>query len=396
MASAAGGGLLALLALLAAGQVVGLMLSLLLRGIEVGAGSRAGILVSLAAVGAEIVATIEPSVGLPVPLPSGAVESHLVPMALTIAFLWIATRAGRRAAGSWPAAPALARVAVAAAGAGVPVAFVAALAASLVTFPVPSFHATIEVGAASAALWSGLLAGAAAAAGASLEAAPESTASALIRGGVRSYGWALGLLVVGVVVIATLEPEVTRAYVDGIRGNGSAGLALFGAHLLMLPAQSALLLLPAAGSCLELLASGATAARLCPWEVDAIGPLAHAIVPTDPLRLSPWCWLLLAIPPGAAFLGGRRAGTGLPAASATGRGALAGIVFAAVAVLGAMAAAPRIVAPSIAGWLRLEVVPWSLRAAGLLGLSGVVGGAIGGWLGGRGYEEPELPRPTSA
>jgi hypothetical protein len=71
-------------------------------------------------------------------------------------------------------------------------------------------------------------------------------------------------------------------------------------------------------------------------------------------------------------------------------------VFAAVAVLGAMAAAPRIVAPSIAGWLRLEVVPWSLRAAGLVGLSGVVGGAIGGWLGGRGYEEPELPRPTSA
>lgn len=396
MASAVGGGLLAALALLVTGQVLGLALSVVIRGTDLETWARVGLLVSLTAVRAEVVATFQPAAGLPVgPLPAGPVESHVVPMALTIGFLWLAARAGRRAARRWPAAPPLARAAVAAAGAGVPVAIVAALAASLATLRIPS-RMTVEVDAASAAVWAGVLAAAAAAIGAYLESASGSATAAVIRGGVAAYLWTLGLLVAGVLVVATLEPEVTRAYVDGLRGNGSAGVALFGAHVLALPTQSALLLVPASGSCLDLVASGATAARLCPWDIDAISPLAGAIVSTDPVRLSPWLWLLVAAPPVSAFLGGRRAGAGRSIASGIARGALGGFAFAALSVLGAVFASPRIVVPLIVDWLRLEIRPWSLRVAGLLCLWGGLGGAIGGRSARRTYEEPELPRPTSA
>jgi hypothetical protein len=273
---------------------------------------------------------------------------------------------------------------------------VAAVAANLASIRVPGAGLSVEVEAASAAMWAGLLGAVAAATGALLESTARRATAAVIRGGVTSYLWSLGLLVVGVVVIATLEPDVTRRYVEGLRGSGSAGAALFGAHLLALPAQSALLLAPASGSCLDLMESGATAARLCPWDLDAIGSLPRAIVPTDPLRLSPAFWLLLAIPPIAAFVGGRRAGAGQLAARATARGALTGVLFAVLAVAGALFAAPRIVAPVLAVWLRLEIRPWSLRTAAVMCLWGVAGGAIGGRSAARAYEEPELPRPTSA
>jgi hypothetical protein len=184
--------------------------------------------------------------------------------------------------------------------------------------------------------------------------------------------------------------------VDGLRGLGPAGAAWFGGHLLALPTQSALLLLPASGSCLDLAASGATAFRLCPWQIHPVSPLAGAILFTGPLPLSPAFWILSMIAPAAAFLGGRRAGAGRGPGPGVACGAVAGGVFAALGVLGAAFAAPRILAPSVVGWLRLTIETWSLGAAGLLCLWGVVGGAAGGWLAGRRYAEPELPRPTSA
>jgi hypothetical protein len=218
----------------------------------------------------------------------------------------------------------------------------------------------------------------------------------VLRGGVAGYLWALGLLVVGFVAIATLEPAVTRRYVDGLGAFGSVGPALFGAHVLALPAQTALLLMPSSGACVDLVASAATAVRICPWSLDPAGSLAGAFFPRDPVPLSPWFWALLAIPPLAAFFGGRLAGAGVAATRGAIRGALAGIVFAALGMLGAAFAAPRVAIPFLAGWLQLEIRPWSLRGAGLLCLSGVLGGAIGGGFARRVYEEPELPRPTSA
>ena len=317
-------------------------------------------------------------------------------MGLTLGFLWLAARGGRRAARAWPEAPALARTAVSAAGAGVSVAFVAALAARWATLSFPGSDVTVEVDVASAAVWAGVLAASAAAVGAYLAAAAGRASAGVIRGGVASALWALGLLVVGFLVIATVEPDVTRRYVDGLGVFGPVGPALFGVHLLALPAQSALLLIPASGSCVDLLASGATALRICPWSLDPAGPLAGAFFSRDAVSLSPWFWALIAIPSLAAFLGGRIAGAGVPAVRGAVRGAVAGIVFAALGMLGAAFAAPRVAVPFFTGWLRLEIQPWSLRGAGLLCVWGVLGGAIGGRFARRVYEEPGLPRPTSA
>ena len=394
-ASAGGGGILAVAVLLGAGQGLGLLLHAS-AGTSGLAWAKAGLLASLAAVRAEVVVTFRAPPGGVVFLPSSESASHLVPMALTLLFLWLAVRAGRRAARSWPEAPILARIAVAAAGAGAPVAVVAALAAGLASLSFPGIRLTLAVDTASAAVWAGSLAAGAAAVGAALESGPDRVWAAVLRGGVTGYLWALGLLVVGVLVIATLEPDVTRRYVDDLRSNGATGAAVFGAHVLALPAQSALLLVPASGACLDLLVSGATEARLCPWEIRATGPLGDTVLLAGPLQLSPSAWLLLVVPPIGAFLGGRRAGARAEAVPGLVRGAASGAVFAMLALVGAAFAAPRVVFPSVLGWLPLEFDVWSLRAALLVGAWGIVAGGIGGWIAGRTYEAPGVPSPTSA
>ncbi|HYJ61014.1 MAG TPA: hypothetical protein VE032_06065 [Actinomycetota bacterium] len=400
MAFAALGGLLAFAALLIAGQALGIITSLLLRGVDVWEGVRIGLLVSLAAVRTEIVVTFAPVAGTEV-LPTADLGYLLVPMALTIGFVWLAARAGRRAARMWPEAPVLARVVVAAAGAGVPVGVVAGLAAGLASIPFlgpfPGARLTVGADAASAAIWAGVLAGVGAGVGAAIEGGRGRMSADVLRGGVTAYLWALGLLVIGVLVVATLEPQATRAYVDGLRGFGPGGAALFGAHLLALPAQSALLLVPAAGSCVDLVVAGSAAARSCPWTLEALRSPVGAILPlpSGSLELSPTLWVLAAAPPLAAFLGGHRAGASQEPRSAIVRGAGSGVVFGAIAMLGAAFATPRIVVPSLAGWLPLEISVWSWRTAGLLCLWGVIGGALGGWVAGRAYEPPG-PSPTSA
>jgi hypothetical protein len=394
--AAAGGGIAAFVALIASGQLLGLIVSLLLRGVELEKGARIGLLLSLAAVRSEIVVTFAPPFPASTVLPAASLRSHLVPMVLTIGFVWMAARAGRRAARAWPVAPALARAVVAAAGAALPVVVAAALAANLVTLSFPRLHLTLAADAASAAIWAGVLAAVAAGTGAALEGGRGRPATDAIRGGVTAYLTALTLLIVAVLVVATVEPNMTRAYVDGLRGLGPAGAAWFGAHVVSLPAQSALLLVPASGSCLDVIAAGSTAARLCPWNLDATGSLAGALLPSDPLALAPSAWILIAAPPISAFLGGLRAGAGWAPADAIWRGVGSGLVFALLAMLGAMFASPQIAVPSLAGWVPLEIRAWSWTSAAVLGVWGIVGGTMGAWVAGRTYEEPGLPSPTSA
>lgn len=395
LSSAAAGGLGALLGLLAVGQAVAVLVWAVVRVADLATWVDAGVLTSLAAVRGEIVTTFRslPDPGLR--LSSGGTGSSLVPMTLTIVFLWLAGRTGRHAARRWPGAPALARATVTAVGAGVPVSIGAAVAATFVSLSVPGAEVTIEVDATGVALWAGLLAGGATAVGAFVEASADRTSEAVIRGGVLGALWALALLTGWFLVVATLEPEATRGYVDGLRDLGPSGAVLFGAHLIALPAQSAILIVPAAGSCLDVLASGATAVRVCPWELEVGDPLAGVILPAGSIPLSAWLWGSLFVPPLAGFLGGRRAGRGGVGTTRIARGALAGLIVAGLSMLGAVLAAPRIVAPSLGDGLRLEIRAWSLAALGLLCLWGVVGGTIGGALA-RGYDDSELPRPTSA
>jgi hypothetical protein len=289
--------------------------------------------------------------------------------------------------------------ALAAAGAAVPVAILAAVCSTLVTLFFPALGLRLHVSAPSAALWAGILAAAGAGIGAYLEAAGGRASAAAFRGGLTAYGWVLGLLVVGVLVVATLEPTVTRRYVDGVTGLGAGGSVLLGFHVLGLPAQSALLLAPASGSCVEILGEGSIYG-LCPWRLTASGPGGELLLP-DPIPLSPWFWLLSGVPFVAAMLGGRRAVIGITEARrAVGLGVAAGSLFALLAVVGAWLVAPRcfttpVVYPNLIPFSHITFrLDWGRTMIAAL-VWGVVGGGLGAWLASR-YEEPGLPSPTSA
>jgi hypothetical protein len=391
---AAVGATIALVTLVAVGQVLA-GLGLLLIGVYgLWSWVKVGLLTVLLSLRADVLATVEGPPILRSAVDSTTIEARFVPMALTIGFLWLAARAGRTAARAKAPRSALAAAGLAAAGAAVPVAILAAAGATLVTLSFPALGVRVEVDAASTALWAGTLAATGAGAGAYLEAARGRPSAAALRGGVTAYGWALGLLAVGFSVVATLEPTVTRGYVDTLTGLGPGGGLFFGAHVLAIPAQSALLLAPAAGSCLEIVAEGSIL-QLCPWRLVGSGP-GSTFLP-DPLELTPSLWLLSAMPGVAAMLGGRRAAAGARVAGrrAAGRGAVVGLVFASLVVAGGWFVALRFSSALVPGRL-VSVHPAWVRTALAALAWGVAGGALGAWLAGRAYEEPGLPMPTSA
>jgi hypothetical protein len=397
---AAFGGTIAFLALVAVSQLLALVEFLLVGAYGLGSWAKIGLLTALLSLRADVAGTVQGPPFLPTGADATTLHVRFVPMLLTIGFLWLASRAGRRAARAGHGRPALVTTVLAAAGAGVPVAILSAVCATLVSLSLPSVGLRLRVDPGSAALWAGVLAAAGVGTGAFLEARRDRASAAALRGGLAAYGWALGLLGVGVLVVATLEPTVTRQYVDGVTGLGTGGGLLLGYHLLAFPAQSALLLAPASGSCVEIVAEGSIYG-LCPWRLVGSGPFGELLLP-EPLALSPWLWLLSAVPFVAALLGGRRSVAGVDAsgARALGQGAAAGSLFASLAVVGAWSGAPRWFATPVAS---PNVIPfpngsvhlvWGRTAIAAL-VWGVVGGVLGAWLATR-YEEPELPRPTSA
>jgi len=391
---AAVGGAAAFAVLVALCQVLALAQYLLLGAYGLWSWVKIGLLTALLSLRADVVATVEGTPAFRTATRSATIPLRLVPMVLTIGFLWVAARAGRRAARAMPGRSPFVTSALAAAGTGITVALLAGICASLVTLSFPTLGLRLRIDVPSAALWAGVLASAGAGTGAYLEVAGGRAAVAVLRGGLTAYGWALGLLAMGVFAIATLEPTLTRAYVDGMTGFGAPGSALLGFHVLAFPAQSALLLAPASGSCLEVIGDGPML-DLCPWHLVASGPAGEGFLP-EPLALTPWFWLLSAVPLVAATLGGSRAVTG---AGAVGRRALvlgvaAGVTFASLTVIGAWFAAPRL-SPIVVP-IQISVQhAWERTAVTAL-IWGAVGGALGAWLAARRYGEPELPRPTSA
>ncbi len=390
---AAVGGVVAFAALVAVCQLLAFAQHVLLGGLGLWSWAKIGLLTVSLALRADLIATVRGSPIFQSAARSETLRLRLVPMVLTIGFLWLVARAGRRAARASRGGGPLIVSGLAAVSAAIPVAILAAVFSSLVTLVFPSLGLLLEVDALSAALWAGALAAVGAGTGAYLEVGGPA-GSAVLRGGLTAYGWALGLLVVGVFVLATLEPTVTRAYVDEVNGLGAPGGALLGIHLLALPAQSALLLAPASGSCLEILGDGPMF-DFCPWRLAASGPSGDAFLPAS-LGLSPWFWLLSAAPGIAAMLGGGRAVTeaSVSGRRALGVGAAAGSAFATLVVLGAWFAAPLLTPIVVPVQISLHPA-WVATAATAL-IWGAVGGTFGGWLAARRYVEPELPRPTSA
>jgi hypothetical protein len=397
---AAFGGALAFVALVAICQLLAVVQFLLIGAYGLWSWVKVGFLTALLSLRADMLATVRGAPFLRTAADSTTLHVRFVPMVLTIAFLWLAARAGRRAAGTGPARPALIVAGLAAAGAGVPVAILSAACSTLVTLIFPSFGLRLELDAASAAIGGGFLAAAGAGTGAYVEAARGRSSAAALRGGLTSYAWGLGLLAVGVFVLATLEPTVTRLYLNGMTGLGPGGRVLLGYHLLAFPAQSALLLAPASGSCLEIVGEGVY--MLCPWHLTGSGPGGDLLV-HQPLALSPWFWILSAVPFVAALLGGRSAASEATDASgrSVGVGVAAGSVFALLVLVGGWFAAP--------GWSSTPVVFPNLVPIGHLAVGfdwprtattalvwGVVGGGLGAWFATGRYADPELPRPTSA
>jgi hypothetical protein len=387
-------------ALVAVGELLGVFAFALTRVYGLWSWAKIGLLTALLSLRSELLVTIHSTPLLPPEAGSRTLHVRFVPMLLTIAFLWLAARAGRRSVRSGSVRSPLAAASLAAAGAAVSVAILATASSTLVHLSFPGLGLRFQVDPVSAALWGGALAAAATAAGAYLEAARDRAPAAALRGGLTAYGWALGLLAVGVLLIATLEPTVTRRYVDGVTGLGAGGGVLFGSHLLSFPAQSALLLAPASGSCVEIVGEGSIYG-LCPWRLTASGPGGEALLP-DRIPLSPWFWFLSVVPFVAALLGGRRAAIGVTGAGrAVGVGVAAGSAFALLALGGAWLVAPRwfatpVVVPELIPLSHIAVrLDWGRTMIAALAW-GVAGGGLGAWLATRGYAEPELPRPTSA
>jgi hypothetical protein len=371
---AVSGGLFAIGTLLVVAELIALAMSLVVQAYGLWAWTKVGLLTALLSVRADVEATIRGSSSFLIRTGVATANWRLVPMLLTIGFLVLAARGGRRAARERRGGSAAAAVPVAAVGVAAPVAAIAAAAATLVTLSFPSFGVTIAADPGSAALWGGLTAAAGAAAGAFLEAR-LGAAAAVLRGGLAAYGWALFLLAAGVAVVATLEPDVTRSYLDALRDLGGGGVVLFGVHALAVPSQSALLMAPASGACLDLVGQN-SGLRLCPWTLTPSGPAVGAFL-AGPFSLAPWFWSFNAVPAVCAALAGHRAASGTERAPGIGLGALAGIVFAALTLAGAWYASPQVpflVVPRVTIGPDLPVMAATMTAWG------VVGGALGGWL----------------
>jgi hypothetical protein len=372
---AASGGLFAIGALVVVSELIALGMSFAVRSYGLWTWAKVGLLAALLSVRADVEATIRGRSFLRASAGVATYHWRLVPMLLTIGFLVLAARAGRRAARERPGRSPVVAVMLAAAGAAAPAAAIAVAAATLVTLRFPTAGLTLTVDPGAAARWAALTAAAAAAAGALLEAGRGGVPAAALRGGFAAYGWALFLLAAGVVVIATLEPAVTRAYLDALQGLGRGGGLLFGAHVLAVPSQSALLMAPAAGACLDLVGQN-NGLHLCPW---SLSPSAHqaGFFLTDVIPLAPWFWTLSAIPAIGAAIAGLRAVSETGGRRGIALGAIGGSVFAGVAVTGAWyagAQVPFVLIPEVRVQADLPVM-----AAALAGW-GVAGGALGGWL----------------
>ncbi len=350
---------------------------------------KVGLLATVLSLGSQARASVDGARGL-LSTSDLVIRLRFVPMLLTLGFLWLAGRAGRRAARERPGGSPLASSAMAAAGAGLPVAALAAIAAASVRLSFPSVGVDVTADPAIAALWGFAVAGAGAGTGAYLEAARGSFAAATLRSGLAGYGWALAALAVGVLLLATLEPSATRAYVGGLSGLGPGGAVVFGAHLLAFPAQSALLLVPAMGSCLDLVGNAGSGVTFCPWTVTGTG--GFRFLSTN-LSLSPWLLMFHVAPALGAVLAGMRALAASARRRTVALGVAAGAVFGGLSVGGAVFAAPRVSLPISVVWIPVDVRPSLPGAIAVAVLWGIAGGMLGAWLAVR---RQEGPSPTSA
>jgi Family of unknown function (DUF6350) len=246
-----------------------------------------------------------------------------------------------------------------------------------------------------------------------LRSTPETdraTSTRLLRGAVSGavamLAFALALSFLGLLILAALHPDATRAYLDGMfRAGTSRGLALLALNLLALPNLCVWLLVPAMGSCVAghvsyggasysscLISYGHVATRAALRGVETLGPFA-----TDPRQLprpNSGYLGMMGIPLLAALLGGYVAGrtaTSPTRSAASGAGVLAGAGFGLLVAAASLLAALILQVHGVpglegggrpVGTATLWLGPAPLQG-GLFALAwGFLGGSLGGLLAG--------------
>ena len=218
-------------------------------------------------------------------------------------------------------------------------------------------------------------------------APPEDRARAVVRGALVMAGWGLALAAAGLALLAPFHPDAVRAYLRPFGAGIGNGLTAVAGTLLVLPNLAVWVLFPAMGSCLSL-------EVVQPGHVDSVCLLSAAQFPPEgglpglarhgpgfDLPPPPGPYLLfLLVPLVATLAGGASAARATRAASRSDRavaGALAGAVFAGVAVLLATASAVELGVSAAGGPVAFALGPEPAGALVASLLWGTGGGAVG-------------------
>jgi len=310
--------------------------------------------------------------------------------ALTVAVVVLAFRAGGEQAGGLEDRP----FAAAAAGAAVGIGF--AVPSFLIAFPVRLSFPNLTVDLVRPELWAALvvplvLVGVTGATGGIAAAHDHLRSSAwgvrvaaAARGGFAALWWGLALAFIGFLALAAVETNATRAYGRAVDAAGAAGAIAVVHHALLLPNQSAMILSVSMGAPVEL-AGGGNGATIALTGIDRVGDgtlLLGFVGMVEPhVDLPAWYLLFALVPLAATVIGGRRAGEGARSPrERAASGALAGVVYAVLAVVAAWAATVVLPAltPLFGGPPHLGP---DLERTFLLALAwGVLGGMIGALL----------------
>jgi hypothetical protein len=235
-------------------------------------------------------------------------------------------------------------------------------------------------------------------------------AAGVIAGGLRMFVLGLVLSFAGLLVLAATRPGATGTYFGTISGPPTDQTTMnIAHHVLLLPNQSMWVLVPAMGGCDGLSGGGVSATFLCYSKVPTTasvtpgGSISDTPVVRAEFEKAPSGYLLfLLVPAVSVVMGGRYAARKRARikGEAIAVGAASGVAFAVLVALGSWLASVSAAIFSPAGGIPANasvLIGPAVGTAGLLALAwGVLGGAIGGWLGGREFPpRAQLPGASS-
>jgi hypothetical protein len=224
-----------------------------------------------------------------------------------------------------------------------------------------------------------------------------SRARAWLVGGWRGLVCALGLAVVGILVLAAARPQGSAEYARVVSANGPrVALLLLGHHALLLPDQSFLVLAPSMGGCTRLAGSSGTIPWLCPGhlpvlssaavldDIARVGGVSTTSSGSNPTRTMPAGYAAFILVPALATLAAgwyAGAGTSEPFGlhEALARGTGAGVVFAVLVGVGSWMAGVSLTLHASDGSVitGLTLGPRPAPTALLAFVWGVAGGMLG-------------------